>query len=182
MNDLQSSASSKMRGYERFRVWVFCLAFAVVFSLAAGIGSYSLSPDGQFQIGPGVPSHDPSKYRWWLQDGLFTLPLLIEEGVLFGSANLVGVLGADGVHHRSRVFVRPVSRSTCAPAVFCTFAVASTILRCTRVARGRGAYYRHGSIPRHLLLATDNNRHAPNRRACCITAFPAVAILCTWGT
>lgn len=55
-------------------------------SFAAGIGEFSLSPDGHFQIGPGVPTHDPSKYRWWLQDGgLAALPLLIEEGVLFGS-------------------------------------------------------------------------------------------------
>lgn len=85
MNAVEQGASNKLQGYERLHLWLLCVAVVVLFSLAAGVGMFSLSPDGHFQIGPGTPSHDPSKYRWWLQDGLGALPLLIEEGVLIGS-------------------------------------------------------------------------------------------------
>lgn len=89
----EPNVDKKLQRDERLRLWARCLAFAVIFALAIGIGQFSLSPDGHFQIGPGVPSHDPSKYRWWWQDGgLFSLPLLIEEGVFIGALLWLPVL------------------------------------------------------------------------------------------
>jgi hypothetical protein len=70
---------------DKVRVWMRVLLFAVVFSLAARIGIYSVAPDGSYQIGPGTPSHDPSRYLWFFQQNVLGWGLLIKEALLFGS-------------------------------------------------------------------------------------------------
>ncbi|MHB8355770.1 MAG: hypothetical protein ACYDDQ_03680 [Vulcanimicrobiaceae bacterium] len=69
----------------RRRIWLRCIAVALVFSGAAGFGLYSVAPDGHFQIGPGMPSHDFHKYAWFFQGSIGWWFLLLEEGLMCGS-------------------------------------------------------------------------------------------------
>lgn len=78
-------ANSDLPSVDRRRIWLRCIAVALVFSGAAGFGLFSVAPDGHFEIGPGMPSHDFHKYAWFFQQPLFGWFVLLAEGLVVGS-------------------------------------------------------------------------------------------------